>query len=60
MPFVSAIHFICEEPGSKKDVNESYYGHKISFKKNAATQKVDLRMSGLGMSNYSEWVASLG
>lgn len=32
---------------------------RFHLKKNAATQKVDLRMSGLGMSNYSEWVASL-
>lgn len=33
---------------------------RFHLKKNAATQKADLRMSGLGMSNYSEWVASLG
>lgn len=32
---------------------------RFHLKKNAATQKVDLRMSDLGMSNYSEWVASL-
>lgn len=32
---------------------------RFHFKKNAATQKVDLRMNGLGMSDDSEWVASL-
>lgn len=29
-------------------------------KKKKSSNTVDLRMSGLGMFNYSEWVASLG
>lgn len=65
--FVSSVHFICGEPWIQEG-----YEHGISLKKkkkkkilahangqNATTQKVNWRVSGVGMSNHSKWVSRL-